>query len=557
MIDAWTEEDVWPGGTDELLIVGPPGTGKTTKVLRQYVWPAMRAGEVVLATSYTRAAAMELRERTAHELGATPETYAYELSTIHSEASRRCRGLGFKLHGQDRLEAQDDDVVPSGGDPHLVEIASRINEESARTGLTAWDRTRNLYPDDIGRPIRDRLARVGLYGSELDAAVVTVTRDMHERYHDGVLVSPDFTQLLEEAIQRGAQRDLDLLCVDEVQDLSPLQWALVDVWARRAKRLLLVGDPDQSIYGYAGADGRRLLAWLREGRCARRLAQSHRVPRAPHRFARRVIRQVIDREDAPYLPADRDGIVRHVHGDVAWYAVADAQDRGDEVFVLSRSRAGAAGAVDDLERLDIPHMAERGRKLLGSPGAPSVALDVADALADLAAGVALTPTGARRLVAALSTTGLPMRHGAKAELVALVKDRRSRIPIDDMEEAGLPTDALVTAWRRKDLTGALLPRVVSASEVVHVGGWRERLGEKLIAVAAQVVVTTAHGSKGRQADVVVVDARACFRGHRTAAQIDEDRRVLYVAVTRTKRDLVLLRGERGRDWLDAHGITGD
>lgn len=581
MIDIWTRDDPWPDGTNELLLVGPPGTGKTRNVLDSYVWPAMRESQTVLATSYTRAAADVLRKRTSHEFGLPPATYKDELSTLHSEASRRCRHLKFKLGADAKTGAPSPDEEEDESENHDVDICLRIEEESTKAGLGAWDRTRNLYPDDIGRPVEERLRRVGLYGSQLDDAVVAVERDLHRQHRDGVLVAPDFTALLEQALIHGDDRRLDLLVCDESQDCTPLQWRLIDKWAATADRLLLVGDPDQSIYVWSGADGRRLLRWIRNGRCTRRLAQSYRVPAAPWRFARTVIRQVVDREDAPYHPkvdretgASVEGSVREAYGDDAWLVVGAAQEAGETAFVLSRTRAGCSAGADALERLQIPYLAERGASVLGRAGAPpkpSKTLLVVLALQEVAEGRDMHPEGARALVGALSSKGLEtMKRGVKSTLAEMVKGKRSRVSLDALEEEGLPSGELADLWRLLSTgkqTGLLMRDPeheaarcfiasggVSAPDVVLVTRWVVAYGENLLSIANLVRVTTCHGSKGREAKVVLVDARHRFRGQMSPEQIDEDRRVLYVAATRTERDLVVLRTNDGEDWIDMHGL---
>lgn len=370
----------------------------------------------------------------------------------------------------------------------------------------------------------------------------------------------------------------DGVLVKNCQDLCPLQWALFDKWAATSERLLLVGDPDQSIYGWAGADGRRLLSWIRQGRCTRRLAQSYRVPAAPWRFARTVIRQVVDREDAPYHPkvdkesgAPIEGSVRAEYGDDAWFAVGAAQEAGETAFVLSRTNAGCGVGADELERLQIPYLAERGGSVLGRPGAPSRTLRVVMALQEVAEGHDVHPEGARRLVSALSTKGLgTLAYGAKGNLTAVVQDKRSRVRLDDLDDAGLPRHELTDLWRllstgqsggllrldpETEAARCFIASVVGAPDVVLVARWLTLYGEDLLRLANLVRVTTCHGSKGREAKVVLIDARHRFRGKMSPEQLDEDRRVLYVAGTRTERDLVLLRTRNGEDWLDMHGLN--
>lgn len=571
MIDVWTDEDPWPNDTPELLLIGPPGTGKTYSVLHSYVWPALARDEAVLATSFTCAAAEELRKRTGKEFGKSPRFYKDDLSTMHSEAARRCTRFKFKLDndkGEDEDESED----------HEIGIVARIEAEVSRSGLDAWNRTRNLYPEDIGLPVEDRLRRVGLYGTRLDDAVVAVNRDLHGRYRDGVLVRPDFTSLLEQALLHGSERRLDLLVVDEVQDTCPLQWALIDRWARSAARVLFVGDPDQSIYAWAGADGQRLLSWIRAGRCTRRLAQSYRVPVAAHRFARTVIGQVYDREDAPYHPkVDKEtripvqGTIREAYGEEAWFAVGAAQEAGESVFVLSRTCRGVAAAVGDLERLSIPHICERGRSLLGNPVKPSRTYRVAEAMRDVAHRQPLHPDGARALVAALHAAAMAdvMPRGVKGELTEAVKGKRSRVDIDMLEDLGFPTDAVVKLWRglaynerhgllqaapEAEAARCFLASVVSAPDLLIVARWLVAYGDEVMPLASLVRVTTCHGSKGREAKVVLLDARQCMSRKMSPEEADEDRRVLYVASTRTERDLVVLRGAED-DWLSQHRLS--
>lgn len=559
LIEAWSEDDPWPGGCAELLLVGPPGTGKTHNVLTRYVWPAIEGGAVVLATSYTRAAAEELRKRTAKHMNMAPAVFREELTTIHSEAHRRVRALNLEIGDDTDTDTADEDAAPKRGDPHLVEMAARLEEGAGRGPMAKWDRTRNLYPRDVHLPVRERLARVGLYGHDLDTAEAAVRHDLHARMRDGRMVRPDFTGLLELALTDGERRDVDLLCVDEAQDLSPLQWALLDRWATRARKILIVGDPDQSIYGYAGADGRRLLAWIRAGRPTRRLSRSYRVPRLVHALARRIITTVRDREDAPYAPKPVDGSVVSTSPGGAWDLVSAAQDAERGVFILSRTRKGVAAAVGELEARGVPCIAERGGCALGRQDAPSVGASVALALAALDRGVSVDPTAAKRLVRALDTKGPVMegRRGVKSALTAHLRGVKASVRVDDLADVGLPVDDLVAGWRRDDLAWleqTLLPQVVSAVDVLRVAKWSRIYGDSLYTVAAFVTLTTAHGSKGRERPVVVVDARATIGQRATSAEIDEDRRVLYVAVTRAEHDLVVVRGAR-EDWLSQHGIT--
>jgi superfamily I DNA/RNA helicase len=552
VIEAWTADDPWPGGTDRLLLVGPPGTGKTRTILDAYVLDMLDERAEVLVTSFTRAAASELRRRVGAATATNEERWLSTLSTIHSEAWRRCSDAGFLSTDKQaavRVEAHDEEE-----DNYLL----RVREEDDRSATSAWDGVRQRWPEDIGKPIRDRLSRL-LHGPRLEDAVAMVRADRDGRYEDGRLLRPDFTDVLEYALVSGSPRSLDLLAIDEAQDLTPLQWALVDRWASDARRLLLVGDPDQSIYGWSGADGRRLLRWLRDDLPARRLARSWRVPRRPHALARRVILEVSDRVDAPYLPAERDGeVAESADVDLVMAEVLDEAQAGRTVFILSRSNAGCSQAVGDLTAADIPHIAERGRRVLGATSeSPSSMLRVVRAMQALCA-----PTGApeardaRILVEGLRSGSEAVIGRGKGQLVTWLRSQTRRVDRRHLIDGGIAVDRLVAAWEDPDerwWQRVTLESRIDVGALLTVRDWTIIYGGEvaMFAIAARVRVITCHGAKGREADMVVLDVRKCSgawgRSGDDAAR-DEDRRVMYVGITRTQDRLLVLRGDE-RDWM--------
>ena len=55
-------------------------------------------------------------------------------------------------------------------------------------------------------------------------------------------------------VQEGWEKPFRYLLVDEFQDINPVQYRLVKLWSARGRELFVIGDPDQSIYGFRGAD---------------------------------------------------------------------------------------------------------------------------------------------------------------------------------------------------------------------------------------------------------------------------------------------------------------
>jgi superfamily I DNA/RNA helicase len=563
MIPALDRNDPWPDGCRELLIVGPPGTGKTHLVLTTYVWPVIESGGSVLATSYTRAAAGELRERSGKRFDCQPKDFREQLSTIHSEAYRRCKHMGLRIQREKDGRITQDDIDRMG------ELAAL---EVKREGdyKMGWEIVRQVWPGDIGLPPRRRLSRL-FQGRDLDEAERCVMIDLHKRHdEDGNLTNPDFTGLLELALMDGSRRRVDLLAIDEAQDLTPLEWCLVDRWALDADRVLVVGDPDQAIYGWSGADGERLMRWVRDGRTARRLAKSWRVPSTAHALSRSVVKRVSDRIDAPYEPSERPGGVAVHWGPSVWTRAQEAQETGKTCLVLSRTNQGCADAVADLLDLGVPHIAERGKPQILRPD--GLSMRISSCLMDWTMRRCSTPAAnARAFVDCLSSKGplLKGKRGLKTQLDRDVSAADRPIPLEWLRASGLDW-RLMEAMYENPETGwwesVFLPRA-NAGAVLYVRDWLIEYGdsEALMDAARRVVVVTAHGAKGREADTVIVDARKAVplwsrRKDKASLQsdrqrIDEDLRVLYVAVTRTKDRLEILRGSDGKpDWFGTHGI---
>ena len=109
--------------------------------------------------------------------------------------------------------------------------------------------------------------------------------------------------------------NLDALFVDEAQDLSTLQWAMVNVLRKTPKFQIFTGDDDQAIMGFQGADVKAFLTATEKKEV---LTQSYRLPRRVWDQAQRIALQIEDRAPKTWSPKDEEGSV-HYHqnfGDV-------------------------------------------------------------------------------------------------------------------------------------------------------------------------------------------------------------------------------------------------
>ncbi|MEU1626253.1 UvrD-helicase domain-containing protein [Streptomyces sp. NPDC020096] len=252
-----------------LLVLAGPGTGKTTTLV-EAVAQRVRQGtdpERILVLTFSRKAAMELRDRIAARLGGAGAPRA---TTFHSFA------YGFvRAHQAPELFAYPLRLL-SGPEQDLVVrdlLAGQAELERAGLGSVRWpdelraclttrgfadevravlarSRELGLGPGELtafaartGRP--DWTAAAGFLAEYLDVLDAQGAVDYAELVHRAVLLA--------ERLGPGAAR-YDAVFVDEYQDTDPAQLRLLRAIAGGGRTLVAFGDPDQSIYAFRGAD---------------------------------------------------------------------------------------------------------------------------------------------------------------------------------------------------------------------------------------------------------------------------------------------------------------
>ncbi|MDX6325382.1 MAG: hypothetical protein QOK15_1736 [Nocardioidaceae bacterium] len=255
-----------------LLVLAGPGTGKTTTMVESIVDVISSRGvrpDQVLALTFSRKAAEQLRDRVTARLGvtlgtplaATFHSFAYSLVRRHTDAAPYSAPLRL-------LSAPQQDVV-------LREML-RPTPEAVRwpEGLTEAVRTRGFAREV--QMLLDRARERGLTGGLLAKAGAEAARPEWEtagRFLEEYLdvldhqSAVDYADLVVRAVTLAEHPDVraDLraryswVFVDEYQDTDPSQVALLRALAGDGRNLVVVGDPDQSIYGFRGADVRGIL----------------------------------------------------------------------------------------------------------------------------------------------------------------------------------------------------------------------------------------------------------------------------------------------------------
>jgi len=175
--------------------------------------------------------------------------------------------------------------------------------------VSATDDDKALFTINLAR-IRRQNLREAANEAELDWHLVkTLDYGMRRFKKERNLV--DFTDMIEQFVKAGTSPDFDLLCIDEAQDMSHLQWEMAHILEEHAKRTIIAGDDDQAIFGWAGADTEEFQRIASTGP-VRVLDQSYRVPVHVQDIANRVIRRCSNRVAKEWHPRGAVGSVASI-----------------------------------------------------------------------------------------------------------------------------------------------------------------------------------------------------------------------------------------------------
>lgn len=473
------------------LVLGGPGAGKTERLLRvveEALGRGVRPGRVAFV-AFTNTAADEARDRAARKLGLAPKALPY-FRTIHSLCYR---ALGLRRYN----------VIDRGD---LRGLADQTDERL--TGAIAGDWSggevgdRMLGLDHYARAVRQPLrAAWGEHGgwdwhrqlrfSEAYGALKRETGKL------------DFTDMLGRYVAEGAPALVELAVVDEGQDLTPLQWAVVERAFAGAQELWVGGDDDQAIHRWAGADVARFLA-LGARAETEVLPVSHRLPRAVFDIGERIVGRISRRY------AKQRGATGRV-GNVAWYRGIGEVNLGPGTWLLLARTTYQLDALVQLARwTGVPYMVQ------GRPAVNRQDIQIIQGYEALRAGRAI-PGGLAELVASAMLVAAPgvgdSENDREWTAVELGLDCRA-IWHDALVGMDLDDREFYLACRRR--------------------------GESLTA-APRVRISTVHGAKGRQADHVLLLTDLTPLTHAGfLKEPDDEHRVFYVGATRALESLHLV-----------------
>ncbi|GAA3834925.1 ATP-dependent DNA helicase UvrD2 [Nocardioides panacisoli] len=242
-------------------VLAGAGTGKTRAITHRIahgVHSGLYVPTEVLAVTFTTRAAGELRQRL-RQLGAP----GVQARTFHSAALRQLRYFWPHVHGTELPQLTESKLGMIAGACRRLGLAADQALLRDLASEIEWAKVSNVGADDYARVAQQRGRSVADQAPDVVgkvfAAYEEVKREQGRMDMEDVLLLTAGVLASDERVAAQVRRQYKWFVVDEFQDVSPLQSALLDLWLGGRDELCVVGDPAQTIYSFAGAQSSYLL----------------------------------------------------------------------------------------------------------------------------------------------------------------------------------------------------------------------------------------------------------------------------------------------------------
>ena len=546
------------------FVWGPPGTGKTTFLAKQ-VAAIVERHDVPLVCSLTKAAAREIASRDlpiARTMVGTLHAHAFRALGTDYEVAEAHIDDWNESHPTLRLDAGSSVKTADDLDDAIADSAPRGGPGDQAYQMLTLLRARMVPREQWPYP-------VVRFADQWEAWKQDTTRI-------------DFTDMIDLCLRSKCfpQSNPDTIIVDEAQDHSALEMALVAAWGARAcNGVILAGDPYQALYAWRGADP---TVFHRDNIPVDRrriLHQSYRVPRAVHAVASKWITRLSDYEPLAYEPRDDDGVVepgpRLDEGGKVVSAVDAALDGGKSVMIAASCAYMLAPVIEALRASGIPFANPWRRKQgrwnpLGSRSGTSLGERLG---AFAGCNPAVEWWTWERLAVGIDALGAKgvLQRGAKGR----IKEQAANEFVQDLPLTTADVDRLFVPEAKAEIESLLgtftygndraplllwwlkhvhKPRRAQADYLRRIVS---RAGIDGLDAEPRCYVGTIHSFKGAEADVVFLSpelsraGKAAWLDKATGGR-DEVRRTMYVGMTRARERLVLLNAATNNcvNWSD-------
>jgi DNA helicase-2/ATP-dependent DNA helicase PcrA len=514
-----------------VCVLAGAGTGKTRAITHRIAYgihSGVLSPQHVLAVTFTARAAGEMRGRL-RALGVG----GVQARTFHSAALRQLTYFWPRVVGGQipRLVASKAGLLAEAAGRARVPVAGAVLRDLA--GEVEWAKSTRTAPDDYVRAAA-AAGRAGV--GDLAAAETARVYAAYEEVKRG-RGNLDFEDVLlltvaaledRPDVAEQVRAQYRHLVVDEYQDVNPLQQALLELWLGGREEVCVVGDPAQTIYSFTGASSSYLLEFRRRYPAAQvvRLVRDYRSTPQVVALANGVLRapagsQLVAQRPPgaeptftayPDEPAEAAGVAARIAG------LVRAGTPAGEVAVLYRVNAQSAVFEEALAAADVPYVVRGAERFFERPEVRESMVLLRGAARSGGEREALGDEVRAVLASAGWTAQPPQGPGA-------VRER----------------------WESLSALVGLAEELAAASPDARLGDFVAELAERAAAqhapTATGVTLASLHAAKGLEWDAVfvvgLVEGTLPISFAATPEAVEEERRLLYVGVTRAREHLHL------------------
>ncbi len=599
-------------GSGPLLLFAGAGSGKT-RVLTHRVAYLISEHNVspynILAVTFTNKAASEMKERIANLVG-TDSRRSIWAGTFHSMCARLLREFGQKIG------LEPDYVVYDDGDQNTLmrQVMRALNVDDKSYAPRA-------VLSHISRA-KEKMITPEMWGSHFEGHFNDVCGKLYTEYQNRLFQNNalDFDDLLSETVRLLRERQdvlerlqerFKYILVDEYQDVNYCQYMLLKYLAAKSRNLCVVGDDDQSIYLFRGADVELILKFEKDYPEARvlKLEQNYRSTQIildaahgviSHNSMRKEKRLWTDKEggskvviyEAENEQEEGVWILNRIREDrkrsgrrLSDYAVlyrTNAQSRAlEEVFINWNTPYKIVGGVRFYERKEIkdvlaylrcvnsPQDSISLQRIINVPARKIGATTVAVLEAEMnRSGQTLWDVLQRSAAISGLQAGTRSRLLDFCGLISTLRTDRDKISLGDLTErilersgyiVELEAEGSIEAQTRLENIGELVSKTrqyEKEADSPTLSGFLENVSlvadiDSLDASSDAVTLMTLHSVKGLEfKSVFLTGLEEGLFPHKRAlesaskVEIEEERRLCYVGITRAEEDLCLTHAGR-------------
>ncbi|MEY4296374.1 MAG: hypothetical protein RL016_220 [Actinomycetota bacterium] len=523
------------------VILAGAGTGKTRTVTHRIAYGIARgyyAPNRILALTYTNRAAGELRDRL-RQMG----ILGVSVKTFHAAALSQLEYFWPQYAG-----------VPA---PQVMESKARFIARAAETqglmldtvavrelaGEIEWRKFSMLSLEEYAETAKSRPQVAGLSPSKNVAVQQAYeelkTKEQRLDWEDVLVLCLGLLRAEPRALAH-VQQQYRFFTVDEYQDISPLQHALLDEWLGDHSDLCVVGDPNQTIYSFTGASAAFLQGFASrfDGATVVELTRNYRSTAPIVETANRLLRGVnsmaelesavdgaapqSEAENLPLLIKPR--AFDSANDELKWlaYSIRQRIEQGvpaSEIAVLYRVNGQSEAIENALARQNVEYQLRGGQRFFARP-------EIMQAMLALRAEV-------------ISPSSKPLFQTVSDICRSLGWQTQAPEQAGPTRDKWESLNALLTILDELDPTATITDFVAELDE---------RQGSQHEPTKESVTLSTIHAAKGLEWQVVYVlgltEGYLPIAYAQTDAAIEEERRLLYVAITRARQSLSLSYSQR-------------